>query len=187
VGPVRKELGVPTVFNFLGPLINPARTRRQLVGVSDPAMAPVMAGVLGATGSRHALIVHADDGLDELSVTSPSSVLEVRGDGAGEFAVTEWRVDPVALGFAPATLADLRGGNAAFNAGVIRAVLEGERSARRDIGILNAAAALIAAGRAGDLEGGLALAAESVDSGRAVGVLDALIATSQDARQRQPG
>ncbi len=187
VGPVRKELGVPTVFNFLGPLINPARTRRQLVGVSDPAMAPIMAGVFGATGSRHSLIVHADDGLDELSVTSPSSVLEVRGDGTGEFAVTEWRVDPVALGFAPATMADLRGGNAAFNAGVIRAVLEGERSARRDIGVLNAAAALIVAGRTDDLESGLVLAAESIDSGQAVGVLDALIATSQDARRRQPG
>ena len=186
VGPVRKELGVPTVFNFLGPLINPARTRRQLVGVSDPAMAPIMAGVFGATGSRHALIVHADDGLDELSVTSPSNVLEVRGDGTGEFAVTEWRVDPAALGFAPATMADLRGGNAAFNAGVIRAVLEGERSARRDIGVLNAAAALIVAGRTDDLESGLVLAAESVDSGQAVAVLDALIATSQDARQRQP-
>ena len=186
VGPVRKELGVPTVFNFLGPLINPARTRRQLVGVSDPAMAPIMAGVFGATGSRHALIVHADDGLDELSVTSPSTVLEVRGDGTGEFAVTEWRVDPVALGFAPATMADLRGGNAEFNAGVIRAVLEGERSARRDIGVLNAAAALIVAGRTDDLESGLALAAESVDGGRAVAVLDALIATSQDARQLQP-
>ena len=103
VGPVRKELGVPTVFNFLGPLINPARTRRQLVGVSDPSLAPIMAGVFGATGSRHALIVHADDGLDELSVTSPASVLQVRGDGAGDFEVTEWRVDPQALGLAPAT------------------------------------------------------------------------------------
>jgi anthranilate phosphoribosyltransferase len=186
VGPVRKELGVPTVFNFLGPLVNPARVTHQLVGVSDPVMGPIMAGVFGATGSRHALIVHADDGLDELSVTSPASVLEVRGDGAGEFAVTRWRVDPAALGFAPATMADLRGGNAAFNAGVIRAVLEGEQSARRDIGILNAAAALIVAGRTDDLESGLVLAAESVDSGQAVGVLDALIATSQDARQRQP-
>ena len=88
IGPVRKELGVPTVFNFLGPLINPARTRRQLVGVSDPAMAPIMAGVFGATGSRHALIVHADDGLDELSVTAPTRVLEVRGDGSGAFEVT---------------------------------------------------------------------------------------------------
>jgi anthranilate phosphoribosyltransferase len=187
VGPVRKELGVPTVFNFLGPLINPARTRRQLVGVSDVAMGPIMAGVFGATGSRRTLIVHADDGLDELSVTSPSTVLEVRGDGAGAFEVAEWRVDPRDLGLAPATMDDLRGGNAAFNAGVIRAVLEGERSPRRDIGVLNAGAALVAAGRADDLSDGLVLAAESVDSGRALGVLQALVATSQDELRRQPG
>ena len=187
VGPVRKDLGVPTVFNFLGPLINPARTRRQLVGVSDPAMAPIMAGVLGATGSRHALIVHADDGLDELSVTSPSNVLEVRGDGSGAFEVTEWRVDPQELGLAPATMADLRGGHAEFNAGVIRAVLEGEHGPRRDIGILNAAAALKVAGRTDDLQSGLALAEDAIDSGRAVAVLDALIATSRDELRRQPG
>ncbi len=185
VGPVRKELGVPTVFNFLGPLTNPARTRHQLVGVSDAAMAPIMAGVLGATGSRHAMIVHADDGLDELSVTSPSSVLEVRGDGSGEFEVSDWRVDPAALGFAPATMADLRGGDAAFNARIIRSVLEGEQGARRDIGLLNAAAALVVAGRVADLESGVEAAAESIDSGRAVGVLDALVATSQEALRRQ--
>ena len=185
VGPVRKELGVPTVFNFLGPLINPARTRHQLVGISDPSMGPIMAGVFGATGSLHSLVVHADDGLDELSVTSPSSVLEVRGDGSGEFELTEWRVDPAALGLAPATMADLRGGDAAFNAGVIRSVLEGERGARRDIGVLNAAAALVVAGRVDDLERGLGLATESLDSGRAAGVLDALVATSQEERRRQ--
>jgi len=185
VGPVRKELGVPTVFNFLGPLINPARLRHQLVGISDPSMGPIMAGVFGATGSLHSLIVHADDGLDELSVTSPSSVLEVRGDGSGEFELTEWRVDPAALGLEPATMADLRGGDATFNAGVIRSVLEGERGARRDIGVLNAAAALVVAGRVDDLERGLGLAAESLDSGRAAGVLDALVATSQEERRRQ--
>ncbi len=187
VGPVRKELGVPTVFNFLGPLINPARTRRQLVGVSDPALAPIMAGVFGATGSRHTLIVHADDGLDELSVTSPAQVLEVRGDGTGDHEITEWRVDPGDLGLAPATMAELRGGDAAFNAGVIRAVLEGEQGARRDIGLLNAAAALVVAGKVDDLPQGLVLARESIDSGRAVGVLDALIATSQAELRRQPG
>ncbi len=185
VGPVRKELGVPTVFNFLGPLINPARTRHQLVGVSDATMGPIMAGVLGATGSRHAMIVHADDGLDELSVTSPSSVLEVRGDGSGEFEVSDWRVDPAALGFAPATMADLRGGDAAFNARIIRSVLEGEQGARRDIGLLNAAAALVVAGRVTALESGVEAAAESIDSGRAVAVLDALVATSQEALRRQ--
>ncbi len=187
VGPVRKELGVPTVFNFLGPLVNPARTRHQLVGVSDPAMGPVMADVFGATGTRHALIVHADDGLDELSVTSPSTVLEVRGDGAGAFEVTEWRIDPVSLGIAPATMGDLRGGDAAYNAGVIRSVLEGEAGARRDIGLLNAAAALRVAGRAERLEDGLKVATESLDSGRALAVLDALIATSQEALRRQTG
>ncbi|MGA2472952.1 MAG: anthranilate phosphoribosyltransferase [Acidimicrobiales bacterium] len=185
VGPVRKELGVPTVFNFLGPLINPARTKHQLVGVSDATMGPIMAGVLGATGSRHAMVVHADDGLDELSVTSPSSVLEVRGDGSGEFEVSDWRVHPAALGFAPATMADLRGGDAAFNARIIRSVLEGEQGARRDIGLLNAAAALVVAGRVTDLESGVEAAAESIDSGRAVGVLDALVATSQEALRRQ--
>jgi anthranilate phosphoribosyltransferase len=187
VGPVRKELGVPTVFNFLGPLTNPARVRHQLVGVSDPMMGPIMAGVFGATGSKRSLIVHADDGLDELSVTSPSSVLEVRGDGEGAFEITEWRVDPAALGLPAATMEELRGGDAAFNAGAIRSVLEGEGGARRDIGVLNAAAALVVAGRVGDLENGLALAVDAVDSGRAAGVLDALISTSQDALRHQTG
>jgi anthranilate phosphoribosyltransferase len=187
VGPVRKELGVPTVFNFLGPLVNPARTRHQLVGVSDPAMGPVMADVFGATGTRHAMIVHADDGLDELSVTSSSTVLEVRGDGIGAFEVSEWRIDPASLGIAPATMAELRGGDAAFNAGVIRSVLEGERGARRDIGLLNAAAALRVAGRVERLEDGLDVATESLDSGRALAVLDALVATSQEALRLQTG
>jgi anthranilate phosphoribosyltransferase len=131
--------------------------------------------------------VHADDGLDELSVTAPSQLLEVRGDGTGAFEVTEWRVDPQEFGLAPATMADLRGGNAEFNAGVIRSVLEGEQGARRDIGILNAAAALVVAGRVEDLESGLGLAADSIDSGRAVAVLDALIVTSRDELRRQPG
>lgn len=179
VGPVRRELGVPTIFNFLGPLTNPSRTRYQLVGVSDPAMAPIMANVFGATGSRRAMIIFADDGLDELSVTSPSTVLDVQGDGSGAFEISEWRVDPVALGFAPATMDDLRGGDAAVNAAVIRSVLGGERSARRDIAVLNAAAGLVVAGRADDLAAGAVLAADSIDSGRAEGVLDALVATSQ--------
>ena len=185
VGPVRKEVGVPTVFNFLGPLSNPARIRHQLVGVSDPEIGPVMAGVFGATGSRRTFIVHADDGLDELSVTSPASVIEVRGDGSGDFEITRWRIDPKALGLAPAKMSDLKGGDAGFNAGVIRSVLEGERGARRDIGVLNAAAALVVAGLVEDLEGGLVLASESLDSGRAAGVLDALVLTSQEALRQQ--
>ena len=185
VGPVRKEVGVPTVFNFLGPLTNPARVRHQLVGISDPAIGPVMAGVFGATRSRRTFIVHADDGLDELSVTSPASVLEVRGDGSGAFETSEWRVDPKELGLMPATMADLKGGDAAFNARVIRTVLEGEQGPRRDIGVLNAAAALIVAGRVDDFESGMTLARESLDSGRALGVLDALVAISQAEQHRR--
>jgi anthranilate phosphoribosyltransferase len=187
VGPVRKELGVPTIFNFLGPLTNPSRTRHQLVGVSDPTMAPIMANVFGATGSKRAMVMFADDGLDELSVTSPSTVLDVRGDGSGAYDITEWRVDPVALGFAPATMEDLRGGDAAVNAAVIRSVLGGERSARRDIALLNAAAGLMVAGRVDDLGAGVVLAADAIDSGRAAGVLDALIATSRAALPPPPG
>ena len=122
-----------------------------------------------------------------LEQKSPADVLEVRGDGAGAFEVRKWRVDPQALGFPPSTLADLRGGDAAFNAGVIRSVLGGEQGARRDIGILNAAAALMVAGRVEDLESGLELATESIDSGRALGVLTALVTTSQDELHRQPG
>jgi len=181
VGPVRRELGVPTIFNFLGPLTNPARTRRQLVGVNDPAMASIMATVLGATGSRRAMIIHADDGLDELSVTSPSTVLELKGDGDGTYELAEWRVDPVALGFARATMADLRGGDAQFNARAIRAVLEGQRGPNRDIGVLNAAAALMVVGRVDDLAAGVEVAVDSVESGRAGAALDALVATSQAA------
>jgi anthranilate phosphoribosyltransferase len=186
VGPVRRELGVPTVFNFLGPLANPARVRYQLVGVSDPAMAPLMAGVLGANGSRRSMVVYADDGLDELSVTSPSTVIEVEGDGAGHYELRTWRLDPAELGMAPATMDELRGGDAAFNAWVIRSVLGGERGPRRDIGVLNAAAALVVAGRAVDLPDGVAQATEAVDSGRAAEVLEGLARVSTEAQAAEP-
>jgi anthranilate phosphoribosyltransferase len=181
VAPVRRELGVPTIFNFLGPLTNPSRTRHQLVGVNDPTMASIMATVLGATGSRRAMIIHADDGLDELSVTAPSTVLELNGDGAGSFELSEWRIDPASLGFAPATMADLRGGDAAFNARAIRSVLGGAPGANRDIGVLNAAAALMVIGRVDELAAGVDLASAALDDGRAEAALDSLIAASQAA------
>ena len=177
-GPVRAQLGIPTVFNVLGPLANPARATRQLVGLSDPAMASTMAEVLGTNGSRHSMVVYADDGLDELSVTSPSTVMEVIGDGLGGYDVRTWRLDPVQLGFAQATMDDLRGGDAAFNARVIRGVLNGDRGPRRDIGVLNAAAALVIAGKAVDLSEGVAQASASLDSGRAAEVLDELVRVS---------
>ncbi|MHB1776227.1 MAG: anthranilate phosphoribosyltransferase [Acidimicrobiales bacterium] len=178
VGPIRAELGVPTVFNFLGPLTNPAGAAYQLVGVSDPTMAAKMAGVLGASGSRRAMVVYADDGLDELSVTSWSTVLELTGDGHGTFDVHTWRLDPTTLGFPRWTIADLRGGDAAFNADVIRRVLAGEEGARRDIAVLNAAAALVIVGAAADLAEGVAKACRSVDDGAAAAALDGLVATS---------
>jgi len=181
VGPVRRELGIPTVFNFLGPLANPARARHQLVGVSDPSMALRMAGVLGANGSLRAMVVYADDGLDELSVTSPSTVLDLTADGHGHYEVQTQRLDAVDLGFARASMEDLRGGDAAFNAAVIHAVLAGEQSPRRDIGVLNAAAALVVGGLAAGLAQGIEMAEASVDEGRARAVLDRLVTVSQQA------
>lgn len=180
-GPVRAQLGVPTIFNFLGPLANPARSRFQLVGVSDPAMAPKMAAVLGRNGSKHAMVVYADDGLDELSVTSSSTVLELVGDGSGEFDIQTWRLDPGQYGFSLSKMQDLLGGDAAFNARAIRLVLEGERSARRDISVLNAGAALFVAGIAQNLESGIELAGASIDDGKAAATLDDLVRVSQQA------
>ena len=175
--PVRRELGVPTAFNFLGPLANPARVRRQVVGVGDPAMAPKMARVLAASGAHHVMAVHGADGLDELSTTGPSTVYEWRAGG-------EWReitVDPAALGFAPAVLDDLRGADATTNAAFARRVLAGEPGRHRDIVLLNAAAGLVVSGLAADLGSGLELAAASLDEGRAAETLDRLVSTSQAA------
>lgn len=168
--PVRRELGVPTAFNFVGPLANPARVRRQVVGVGDPAMAPTMVGVLAGNGATHLAVVHGADGLDELSTTGPSSLLT---------ADTELTVDPRDLGFAPATLADLRGGDASTNAAAARAVLAGEPGPHRDVVVLNAAAGLLVGGVAGDLAEGVTLAAEAIDSGGAARALRALIDRSR--------
>jgi len=173
-GPVRRELGVPTAFNYLGPLTNPARPTSLAVGVADPRMGGVLAGVLAARGNS-ALVFHGE-GLDELTTTGPSTVWAV-ADGT----VTTAEFDPLTLGLDRATLADLRGGDAAHNAGVVRSVLSGEPGPVRDIVLLNAAAALTAAeGFAGlpaaeslgkALTDGLARAAEAIDSGAAARLL----------------
>ena len=178
--PVRRELGVPTVFNFLGPLANPARPRYQVVGVSDPAMAEKMLGVLVANGARRAMVVHGDDGLDELTTTGPSRVLEAVVTGEGP-EIRSGTVDPGALGIGPARLEDLRGGDAGENAEVVRRVLGGEHGPHRDIALLNAAAALVVCGMAAGLPEGLEVAARSVDEGRAAGVLEGLVRASQEA------
>lgn len=169
IGP-RRELGVRTVFNMLGPLCNPAQVRRQLVGVYSPAAQELMAGALARLETKHALLVNSGDGLDEISLAGPTRALEVR-DGK----VTELVIDPAALGLARAELAALQGGDAAHNAGIITAVLAGQgNDAQRDIVLLNAAAVLLVADRAQTLADGLAQARQSIISGAARGVLDKL-------------
>lgn len=176
----RRELGVPTVFNFLGPVANPARPQAQAVGVSDARMGPVLAGVLAGRGCS-ALVFHGDDGLDELTTTGPSTVWVV-SDGQ----VTQTRFDPAALGIPRCEAADLRGGDPAHNAAVVRAVLAGQAGPVRDTVLLNAAAALVAAagGPAGDgldaaLADGYARAAAVVDNGAAAALLDRWAAASR--------
>jgi anthranilate phosphoribosyltransferase len=175
-GPTRRELGVPTVFNFLGPLANPARVRRQVVGVSDPAMADKMIGVLGANGAVHALVVYGHDGLDELTTTDTSTVVELR-DGE----LRTYVVDPVGLGLQKVTPSDLRGADAVANADVARRVLGGEKGAHRDIVLLNAAAGLVAAGLGADIAEGLELATIALEDGRAQDRLQRLVDVSQAA------
>jgi anthranilate phosphoribosyltransferase len=177
VGPTRRELGVPTVFNFLGPVANPARVRRQVLGVSDRAMAVKLMGVLQVHGAERALVVYGHDGLDELSTITTSTVLELR-----DATVRTYDVDPVRLGLKPAALEDIQGGDPATNAGLARRVLAGEPGPHRDFILLNAAAGLMAADLADDLGDGLALAAASVDGGGAAAALDSLVAVS-----REPG
>jgi anthranilate phosphoribosyltransferase len=169
IGP-RREIGVRTVFNVLGPLTNPAGAGYQLLGVFDGALVQPLAEVLAGLGSERAMVVHGADGLDELSTTGPNqaSVLE---DGRVQSQV----IDPAALGLPQAKLKDLLGGDAATNARLTRQVLAGEAGPRRDVVLLNAAATLVVGGKAPDLEAGLTQAAQSIDSGAALATLDALI------------
>jgi anthranilate phosphoribosyltransferase len=179
--PVRRELGVPTAFNFLGPLANPARVRRQVVGVGDPAMASKMVRVLAAGGSDHVLVVHGSDGLDELSTTGPSVLhaYQRAEDSSAEPEFTTLVLDPETLGLARARLDDLRGGNAETNAGLVRQVLSGQKGPKRDIVVLNAAAGLTVGGTCRDLSEGVELAQSVIDDGRASACLDRLVTVSQ--------
>ncbi|HVB05046.1 MAG TPA: anthranilate phosphoribosyltransferase [Acidimicrobiales bacterium] len=181
VGPVRSGLGVATVFNFLGPLANPAAVRRQVVGVGDPRMAEKMLGVLEANGAEHAIVCYGEDGLDELSTTAPSVVLESRLDGAGGRVRDRYLLDARDLGLAHAERSELAGGDPELNAARLVALLGGEEGPQRDIVCLNAAAALYVAGAAADLAAGVALARESLDSGRAASALHLLVEHSQAA------
>lgn len=173
-GPTRRELGVRTAFNLLGPLTNPAGARRQVVGVSRPEHTELVARTLEALGTERAWVVHGAGGLDELSTLGHTKVSEVR-DGT----VNTFYVHPADVGLPRAELSDLAGGTADENAAMARRLFDGEPGARRDVVLFNAAAALLVAGRASSLTEGVALAAESLDSGRAKAALEKMTAVSR--------
>ena len=169
----RRELGVATVFNFLGPLTNPAGAKRQALGVADPRMLEVMVGTLAGLGSERVVAFHGHDGLDELSTSGPSQIVELnRGE------INHYEFDPEDLGLIAASLDDLGGGDPDTNAGLIRGVLAGEPGPRRDIVLLNAAAGLVAADISGDFKDGIAIAAAAIDEGRAAASLEKMIEAS---------
>jgi anthranilate phosphoribosyltransferase len=176
-GPTRSQIGVPTTFNFLGPLANPARVRRQMVGVGDPAMAERVAATLLELGSIRAMVFFGHDGLDELTTVDSSTVLTVE-DGA----VVRQVLDPTELGLARAAPEDLRGGDVVRNAEIVRAVLAGETGPCRDVVLLNAASALQVAGAARSWADGIDSAAGAIDNGKAAAVLEQWIAVSNDVR-----
>ena len=172
---VRKELAVHTIFNFLGPLTNPAAADRQLLGVADRRYQETIAEALVGLGCQRALVVNADDGLDEISIASRTRVIEVVEGGT-----EEWFIDPVELGFATASLDQIAGGEPSENAEIVHAVLGGATGPQRDVVVLNAAAAILAGGAADDLADGLAKALESLESGAAAAVLERLVALSRE-------
>ena len=174
VAPVRSALGMRTVFNLLGPLSNPARVRRQVVGVPDAASGELVSGALARLGHTRALVVHGGDGLDELTTTTTSRVWEVR-----EGEVAEWVLDPTELGIAPATIDELQGGDVARNRELADDILAGAVGARSDLVALNAAAALLVADVVPDLAAGLARARGVLAAGTAREVLDRWVEVSQ--------
>jgi anthranilate phosphoribosyltransferase len=176
VGPVRAELGVRTLFNFLGPLTNPASATHQLIGVPEPRLLGMMVGALAALGAQRAWVVHGDARLDELALTGPTRVAQLDGGVISEFVVT-----PEDFGLSTQPGADLRVRDARESAELIRAVLGGQRGAARDVVILNAAAGLVVAGRAAAFEAAARVAAEAIDSGAALETLAAwALATQAD-------
>ncbi len=172
IGP-RREIGARTIFNALGPLSNPAGAKRQVVGVYSAALTETLAGVLATLGSERAFVVHGSDGLDEMTLTGPTRVSELK---AG--SVSTYEVLPGDFGLGQATADALKGGDADYNAEITRSILNGEEGPRRDIVLLNAAAAIVAGDKARDLNEGVQVAAEVIDSGKALEKLEGLIVAS---------
>ncbi|MHB1988718.1 MAG: anthranilate phosphoribosyltransferase [Acidimicrobiales bacterium] len=185
--PVRRELGVATVFNLLGPLANPARATRQLIGVGDPGVVSRMVAVLEANGTERAMVVFGHDGLDELSTVAPSSVLETRWiEETQSYERRGYEIDSARLGLRRAESADLRGGRPEENAATLLSVFAGESGPCRDFACLNAGAALLVAGLAPDVGAGIELAQSLIDDGSATRTVEALIRVSV-AAGAQPG
>jgi anthranilate phosphoribosyltransferase len=173
VGAARREIGVPTIFNLIGPLANPAPIENMLVGVRDASVARMMAEALRTRGVKRAWLVHGDGGLDELAISGPSAVISLQGEKVDSFVV-----DPVDLGIQTAPLSAIRGGSPADNAEIVRRTFTGEDGPVRDIVTLNAAAALCVVGVATDLTTGLEMARKSIDSGAATAALQGFVACS---------
>jgi anthranilate phosphoribosyltransferase len=179
VVPVRRQLAVRTIFNFLGPLTNPAGAERQLIGVSDPRYQETMALALGRLGTRRALVVCSDDGLDELSTSAPTRVFEVSGAPDGTVDARQYVVAPEDVGLPRAPAHAIPGGDPAENAAIARAVLAGEPGPSRDLSVLNAGAAIYAAARADTLVDGVRAAQAAIDSGAAGELLARFVATTE--------
>jgi anthranilate phosphoribosyltransferase len=177
VGPTRRELGVASLFNMLGPIANPGRVKNQVMGVADSRTAPKVAGLLAARGQR-AMVVHGHDGLDEITTTDATTIWHIR-DGE----VSEEIFEPESVGLPRVSMDDLRGGTAAENAAVVRSILNGATGPHRDVVMLNAAASLVVTGAATDFRHGLVLAADSVSSGAASRSLDLLVDESNRHRE----
>jgi anthranilate phosphoribosyltransferase len=180
--PVRKDLGVRTIFNFLGPLTNPAGATRQLIGVSDPAYLDVIAGALVELGTRRAAVVSSEDGMDEISVAGETRLLEVTPEG-----VTDHTVSPERVGLERADLAQVKGGTPEQNAETARSVLGGEPGPRRSLVVLNAGAALFVAERVSSFEEGVRLAEQTVDSGQALAAMESFVSKTRElAPEEEP-
>jgi anthranilate phosphoribosyltransferase len=173
VAPIRRELAIRTVFNILGPLTNPAGARMELMGVYDKDLVEPLAQVLSNLGVKNAMVVHGEDGLDEISLSAPTLICEVKNGWLRKYTIT-----PEQFGFAPCGKSELIGGNPDENARILRSVLNGEKGAKRNAAVLNAAAALYIAGRHSSIDEAIMTAEETIDSGKALAKLDEFISAS---------
>jgi anthranilate phosphoribosyltransferase len=180
VVPVRRQLGVRTIFNLLGPLTNPAGATRQLIGVADPSYLETIAGALSRLGTDHALVVASEDGLDELSISAPTSVVEVRHG-----ALERYTVSPEEVGLAQAQPDEVPGGDPEANAATARRIFAGERGGARDLAVLNAGAAIYAANQAESLEEGVRAAEAAIDSGAVASLLERFVTRTRELAARR--